>query len=201
MAINQDETPAEVARRLEEAKRIEAVSGMEAAKRMREVFPNPFEERNPNLKNVRSAFLEGTTTTTTSPTSTTTSIGTAVTISFGTVSGSTTTSSDMAGDPNQPSFFKTKIRAYFHEASMPEEHWTEEATSEPPSAAFLFRSFLTPEACDALLGDLEEHYGIICKNLGKRRALCWYWIQALASWFPIVWSSAMTRAKKIRKRG
>jgi hypothetical protein len=59
----------------------------------------------------------------------------------------------------------------------------------PVNAEFLFYLFMTPQNCDALVGDLEERYKLIYKKFG-RRANFWYWTQAIYSVGPIVWAWA-----------
>ena len=59
----------------------------------------------------------------------------------------------------------------------------------PPSKAeFLFYLFMTPQNCDAIVGDLEERYRLIRKKFGKRRADFWYWTQAMRSLGPVAWA-------------
>ena len=58
--------------------------------------------------------------------------------------------------------------------------------SHPTSAEFLFYLFMTPQDCDALVGDLEERYKLVHKNFGRRRANFWYWTQMVISLGPIV---------------
>jgi hypothetical protein len=60
----------------------------------------------------------------------------------------------------------------------------------PLNAEFLFYLFMTPQDCDALVGDLEERYKLIHKRFGRRRANFWYWTQAVTSVGPIVWAWA-----------
>jgi hypothetical protein len=60
----------------------------------------------------------------------------------------------------------------------------------PLNAEFLFHVFMTPQSCDALLGDLEERYKLINKKFGRRRANLWYWTQTVTSLAPIVWAWA-----------
>jgi hypothetical protein len=60
----------------------------------------------------------------------------------------------------------------------------------PLNAAFLFYLFLTPQNCDALVGDLEERFKLILRKFGRRRANFWYWTQTLMSVGPIVWAWA-----------
>jgi hypothetical protein len=63
------------------------------------------------------------------------------------------------------------------------------STITPPlNAEFLFYLFLTPQNCDALLGDLEERYKVIHKKFGRRRASFWYWTHTVMSLGPIVWA-------------
>ena len=61
-------------------------------------------------------------------------------------------------------------------------------TSPPANAEFLFYLFLTPENCDAIVGDLEERYRLIHKKFGSRRANFWFWTQVLRSLGPIAWA-------------
>jgi hypothetical protein len=58
----------------------------------------------------------------------------------------------------------------------------------PFNAEFLFYLFLTPQNCDALVGDLEERYKLMHKRFGRRRANFWYWTQTVTSVGPIVWA-------------
>jgi hypothetical protein len=60
----------------------------------------------------------------------------------------------------------------------------------PVNAEFLFYLFMTPQNCDALVGDLEERYKLIHRKFGRRRADFWYWTQAIWSLGPIVWAWA-----------
>ena len=60
----------------------------------------------------------------------------------------------------------------------------------PLNAEFLFYFFLTPQNCDAIVGDLEERYKLIHKKFGRRRANLWYWTQTVVSLGPIVWAWA-----------
>ena len=60
----------------------------------------------------------------------------------------------------------------------------------PLNAEFLFYLFMTPQNCDALVGDLEERYKLIHKRFGRRRANFWYWTQTVSSLGPIVWAWA-----------
>jgi hypothetical protein len=61
------------------------------------------------------------------------------------------------------------------------------AVVPPLNAEFLFYLFMTPQNCDALVGDLEERYKLICKKFGRRRASFWFWTQTVMSLGPIVW--------------
>jgi hypothetical protein len=60
----------------------------------------------------------------------------------------------------------------------------------PNDAEFLFYLLMTPQNCDALLGDLEERYKLIYKKFGRRRAKFWYWTHTVTSLGPIVWAWA-----------
>jgi hypothetical protein len=61
-----------------------------------------------------------------------------------------------------------------------------QAKIRPPlNAEFLFYIFLDPKNCDALVGDLEERYGLIRKKFGASRANFWYWTQTIRSVGPI----------------
>jgi hypothetical protein len=63
------------------------------------------------------------------------------------------------------------------------------ATSQPPlNAELLFHIFMTPQNCDAILGDLKERYKLIHKTFGRRRANYWYWTQVVVSLRPIAWA-------------
>lgn len=59
-------------------------------------------------------------------------------------------------------------------------------TGAPLNAEFLFHLFMTPQNCDALVGDLEERYKLIHKKFGRRRANFWYWTQTVKSLGPII---------------
>jgi hypothetical protein len=59
----------------------------------------------------------------------------------------------------------------------------------PLDAQFLFYLFLTPENCDALVGDLEERYRLIRRKFGRRKANFWYWFQTFISLRPIIWAA------------
>ena len=66
-----------------------------------------------------------------------------------------------------------------------------ERPSTPPiDPEFLFYLFISPQNCDALVGDLEERYKLIHKKFGRRRADFWYWTQTVVSLGPIVWAWA-----------
>jgi len=56
------------------------------------------------------------------------------------------------------------------------------------NAEFLFYLFLSPQNCDALVGDLEERYRAIHMKFGPRRANFWCWTEAIRSVGPIVWA-------------
>lgn len=58
----------------------------------------------------------------------------------------------------------------------------------PMNAEFLFYLFMTPQNCDALVGDLEERYKKIHKKFGRHRANFWFWVQALRSLWPVLWA-------------
>jgi hypothetical protein len=58
----------------------------------------------------------------------------------------------------------------------------------PINAEFLFYIFMTPQKCDAFVGDLEERYKLIHKKFGKGRADFWFWTQTVLSLRPIVWA-------------
>jgi hypothetical protein len=70
------------------------------------------------------------------------------------------------------------------------ERFAVEATQrkdDPPlKASFLFYLLMTPQNCDALVGDLEERYSLIRKKFGRSRATFWYWFQTFISLRPIV---------------
>jgi len=61
-------------------------------------------------------------------------------------------------------------------------------TAPPLKAEFLFHIFMTPQNCDAIVGDLEERYKLISKKFGHRRADFWYCTQTFLSLEPIVWA-------------
>jgi hypothetical protein len=56
----------------------------------------------------------------------------------------------------------------------------------PINAEFLFYLFMTPQNCDAIVGDFEERYKIIYGKFGRRRANFWYWLQVVISLRPII---------------
>lgn len=58
----------------------------------------------------------------------------------------------------------------------------------PINAEFLLYVFMSPEHCDALVGDLEERHRLIRKKFGQRRANFWYWTQVFVSLRPIIWA-------------
>jgi hypothetical protein len=64
------------------------------------------------------------------------------------------------------------------------------AVAPPRNAEFLFYLFMTPQNCDAFVGDQEERYKLIHKRFGSRRANFWYWTQTVTSLGPIVWAWA-----------
>jgi hypothetical protein len=61
-------------------------------------------------------------------------------------------------------------------------------STTPLKAEFLFYLFLTPQTCDALVGDLEERFKLIHKKFGHRLANLWYCIQTFISLRPIIWA-------------
>jgi len=69
-------------------------------------------------------------------------------------------------------------------------NWKVRKTMPPANAEFLFYLFMTPQNCDALVGDLEERYKLIHKKFGRHRANFWYWTQTVMSVGPIVWAWA-----------
>ena len=70
-------------------------------------------------------------------------------------------------------------------------------THRPPiNAQYLFYLFLNPENCDALVGDLEERYRLMCKTFGVSRADFWFLTQALRSVAPIAWAWVKKTALK-----
>ena len=83
-------------------------------------------------------------------------------------------------------------------ASFRLEHdgWTRLGRTPPSNAAFLFYLFLDTQNCDAIVGDLEERYKLICKEFGARKANFWYWTQAIRSVGPIVWAWGKRAALK-----
>jgi hypothetical protein len=68
--------------------------------------------------------------------------------------------------------------------------------SPPLNAEFLFYLFMTPQNCDALVGDLEERFKLIHKRFGRRRANFWYWTQTVMSIWPIAWAWAKKASLK-----
>jgi hypothetical protein len=60
----------------------------------------------------------------------------------------------------------------------------------------LFYVFMTPQNCDALVGDLEERYKLIHKKFGRRRANFWYRTQTVMSLGPIAWDWGKQKALK-----
>ena len=66
----------------------------------------------------------------------------------------------------------------------------------PRGAELLFYVFTSRDACDALVGDLEERYKLIHKKFGHRRADFWYWTQTVTSMRPIVWAWGKQKALK-----
>jgi hypothetical protein len=71
------------------------------------------------------------------------------------------------------------------------------ALRPPTNAEFLFYIFLSPENCDALVGDLQERYRIIRKKFGARRANFWYWVQVITSVGPIAWAATKKLVKAV----
>jgi hypothetical protein len=59
----------------------------------------------------------------------------------------------------------------------------------PINAEFLFHLLMSPQNCDAIVGDLEEHYWRLYKKFGRRRANFWYWFQTCISLRPIIWAA------------
>jgi hypothetical protein len=73
----------------------------------------------------------------------------------------------------------------------PAMYWNVRSRKKPPETAeYVFYLFMTPQNCDALVGDLEERYKLIYKKFGRRRANFWYWTQTVISVGPIVWAWA-----------
>jgi hypothetical protein len=68
--------------------------------------------------------------------------------------------------------------------------------SPPSSAEFFLHLHMTPQHCDAIVGDLEERYTLIYKKFDRRRAIFWYWFQTVISLRPIIWAAT----KKMPKR-
>src|SRR5688572_26746641 len=65
------------------------------------------------------------------------------------------------------------------------------ASAKPPiNAEFMFHLFMTPQNCEAFVGDLEERYKLVRKKFGRRRRNLWYWTQTVASLAPIIWAWA-----------
>jgi hypothetical protein len=64
------------------------------------------------------------------------------------------------------------------------------SATPPINAEFLLYLFMSPENCDAFVGDLEERYRLIKCKFGARRANIWYRTQAIRSVWPIAWAWA-----------
>ena len=58
-----------------------------------------------------------------------------------------------------------------------------------PNASFLFCIFVSQDERDALLGDLEERYGVILKGKGRRAATRWFWRQVVHSFLSLAFDS------------
>ena len=58
-------------------------------------------------------------------------------------------------------------------------------TGPPLNAEFLFYLFMTPQNCEAIVGDIEERYRIIHRKFGHRRATFWFWWQTVISLFSV----------------
>jgi hypothetical protein len=67
----------------------------------------------------------------------------------------------------------------------------------PLNAEFLLYLLMTPQNCDALVGDLEERYRTIRKRFGARRANFWYWVQVFTSVGPIIWAATKRLLKAV----
>ena len=78
--------------------------------------------------------------------------------------------------------------AVLHRQAETLKNWERCRKVKPPvNAEFLFYIFMTPQNCDAFVGDLQERYKLIHKKFGRRRANFWYWTQTVTSLGPIVW--------------
>jgi hypothetical protein len=62
----------------------------------------------------------------------------------------------------------------------------------PPRLAEYLLYFLPKAQRAPLMGDMEEVYGVLLKEQGKRRAQFWYWCQVLMAYKPL-WSSTIVR--------
>jgi hypothetical protein len=79
---------------------------------------------------------------------------------------------------------------------LPLARRTDSKKKPPQNAEFLFYLFMTPQNCDALVGDLEERYQLIHRRFGRRHANFWYCMQTVISLGPIVWAWAKRFALK-----
>jgi hypothetical protein len=68
----------------------------------------------------------------------------------------------------------------------------------PPNVTPLFSLFLSLEACEAVIGDIQERYTSIFSRLGKHHASVWFWKQVIASLATFAWAS-LKRASGIEK--
>jgi hypothetical protein len=68
---------------------------------------------------------------------------------------------------------------------------------QPPTSNFVFRPFMNPEGCDALLGDLEERYKHLRRKLGLFRADFWYLKETMLSVGPVIWAATGATVKKL----
>jgi hypothetical protein len=65
------------------------------------------------------------------------------------------------------------------------------------NAEFLLYLFLDSKNCDAVVGDLQERYSLVCEKYGRRRANFWYWTQAIRSVGPIVLAWVMKAGRRL----
>jgi len=80
-------------------------------------------------------------------------------------------------------------------ASLPRR--TRKVPRPPLNAEFLFYLFMTPQNCNALVGDLEERFKLIHKKFGRRRANFWYWTQTVMSVGPIIFAATKKTVKRL----
>lgn len=61
----------------------------------------------------------------------------------------------------------------------------------------VFLSLMSAEACDALIGDLQESFVLNCERLGAGRAKRRYWSQVITSLAPIIWAATKRLTKTL----